>query len=306
MPKRSHGPQPPSFPETAIGVLSGSTDAAAHNHWSGIGPVLVCSTGPEADQTTKTGPKTDRAPEAPEEAKPRVAEARALERPCPGAGPIPGEQVKWLFLDMSSFFASCEQYDNPALRGRPVGGCPVLANGGVIVAASYEAKRFGVGMMRAAEARRVCPGITLLQARPDRYVELHHAVMKSIEKHLPITTTYSIDEWAIRLMGDERRAATARAIAERMQQQIADDFDGALSCSVGLAPSRLLAKTACELKKPNGLTVLTLGQMPDILSPMKLRDIPGIGSGMDLRLRQNDVTTPAELWALSWADCRRI
>lgn len=174
------------------------------------------------------------------------------------------------------------------------------------MAASYEAKRFGVGMMRAAEARRVCPGITLLQARPDRYVELHHAVMKSIEKHLPITTTYSIDEWAIRLMGDERRAATARAIAERMQQQIADGFDGALSCSVGLAPSRLLAKTACELKKPNGLTVLTLGQMPDILSPMKLRDIPGIGSGMDLRLRQNDVTTPAELWALSWADCRRI
>ncbi|MEM7626506.1 MAG: type VI secretion protein ImpB [Planctomycetota bacterium] len=214
--------------------------------------------------------------------------------------------LKWLFLDMNSFFASCEQYDDPALRGRPVGVCPVLADGGMTIAASYEAKRCGVSMTRAAEARRLCPDITLLQARPARYVELHEAVKASIEKHLPITTTYSIDEWAVRLMGDERDPSHALALARRIKAQIAADFDGALPCSVGLAPSRLLAKTACECRKPDGLTVLTMDRMPGVLASMELRDIPGVGGGMDQRLRQNDVTTPAELWALSRADCRRI
>ncbi len=214
--------------------------------------------------------------------------------------------LDWLFLDMNSFFASCEQYDEPALRGQPVGVCPVLAAGGAIIAASYEAKRRGVTMMRVAEARQLCPEIELRQARPARYVELHHAVAASIERHLPITKAYSIDEWAIELRGDEKQPANAQAIARRMKQQIHDDFDGALPCSVGIAPSRLLAKTACELQKPDGLTVLTMDQMPGILEPMSLTDIPGVGGGMDLRLRQNDVTTPAELFALSMADCRRI
>lgn len=215
--------------------------------------------------------------------------------------------LEWFFLDLNSFFASCEQYDRPELRGRPVGVCPVLANGGAVIAASYEAKAKGVGMgVRAAEARQLCPGITLLQARPARYVELHHSIMKSIDRHVPITKTYSIDEWAIRLMGDERQIENAVTLAKRVKKQIADDHDGALPCSVGIAPSRLLAKTACELQKPDGLTVLTMDRMPGILSPMKLRDIPGIGGGMDARLRQQDVTTPAELWDLSKADCRRV
>lgn len=215
-------------------------------------------------------------------------------------------ELRWLFLDMNSFFASCEQHDAPALRGKPVGVCPVLAGGGAVIAASYEAKAFGVSMTRAAEARRLCPEITLVQARPARYVELHHAVAKSIDKHLPITTTYSIDEWAVRLMGDERRPDRARELALRIKRQIAADFDGALPCSVGLAPSRLLAKTACELRKPDGLTVLTMEQMPGVLSRMALRDIPGIGSGMDARLRRNDIDTVEKLWRLTRADCRRI
>lgn len=211
---------------------------------------------------------------------------------------------------MNSFFASCEQYDDPSLRDRPVGVCPVLAGGGAVIAASYEAKRHGVGMgCRAAEAARICPGIVLLQARPARYVELHRAVMESIEKHVPITKAWSIDEWAVRLRGDERRAdgpGGAVALARRVKGQIAADFDGALPCSVGLAPSRLLAKTACELEKPDGLTVLTLDRMPGILARMPLGSVPGIGSGMEARLRRADVDTVAKLWALSRADCRRI
>jgi DNA polymerase-4 len=214
--------------------------------------------------------------------------------------------VRWLFLDMNSFFASCEQYDDPALRGRPVGVCPVLASGGAVIAASYEAKARGVSFTRAAEARRLCPDITLLQARPARYVELHHAVAKSIDKHLPITKAYSIDEWAMELWGDERRPHRAEALGRRIKQQIAEDFDGALPCSVGVAPTRLLAKTACELHKPDGLTVLTLDRMPGMLASMKLQDIPGIGSGMETRLRKADVESVEKLWSLTEDDCRRV
>ncbi|MEM9881326.1 MAG: type VI secretion protein ImpB [Planctomycetota bacterium] len=215
--------------------------------------------------------------------------------------------LNWLFLDMNSFFASCEQHDDPSLRGRPVGVCPVLAAGGAVIAASYDAKARGVGMgCRAAEARRLCPDIALRQARPARYVAIHKLVMKSIERHLPITKTWSIDEWALRLIGDERQPGAAVRIARRIKAQVAEDFRGALPCSVGLAPSRLLAKAACECRKPDGLTVITLADMPDALSSMKLNDLPGVGSGMDARLRRADVDTVAKLWALSRADCRRI
>ena len=216
--------------------------------------------------------------------------------------------LRWLFLDMNSFFASCEQHDDPRLRGRPVGVCPVLAGGGAVIAASYEAKARGVSMgCRAAEARQRCPDITLLQARPDRYVQLHHAVAASIEKHLPITKGYSIDEWAMSLLGPEREVRGAVALARRIKAQIAADFDGALPCSVGIAPTRLLAKTACELHKPDGLTVITMDQMPAIVGrKMDLGDIPGIGEGMEKRLRMADVATVAQLWELSKADCRRI
>ncbi|MEM8875918.1 MAG: type VI secretion protein ImpB [Planctomycetota bacterium] len=216
--------------------------------------------------------------------------------------------LRWMFLDMNSFFASCEQYDDPRLRGKPVGVCPIIVGGsGAVIAASYEAKARGVGMgVRAAEARQLCPDIRLIKARPSRYIEIHEAVVESIKKHVPITKRYSIDEWSIRLLGKEREPAEARALAARVQQQIAADFGGALPCSIGVAPSRLLAKTACELKKPNGLTVLDVDRMPAALSTMALRDIPGIGPGMDKRLRLAGVDTIGKLWALTEDDCRRI
>ena len=185
----------------------------------------------------------------------------------------------------------------------------MLAGGsGAVIAASYEAKARGVGMgCREAEARQRCPEITLLQARPDRYVQLHHAVARSIEKHLPITKGYSIDEWAMRLVRAEREPAAARRLAQRIKTQIRDDFHGALPCSIGVAPTRLLAKTACELQKPDGLTILELSDLPGAVADrMQLGDLPGIGEGMQRRLRAADVPTIAALWRLSKSDCRRI
>ncbi|MEM6562615.1 MAG: type VI secretion protein ImpB [Planctomycetota bacterium] len=216
--------------------------------------------------------------------------------------------LRWMFLDMNSFFASCEQLDDPSLRGRPVGVCPVLAGGsGAVIAASYEAKALGVGMgCRAGEARALCPDIALRKARPARYMEIHTAVAAAIDKHIEITKRYSIDEWSMRLMGKEHDPAVATELARRVKAQIADEFEGALPCSVGIAPSRLLAKTACELRKPDGLTVLDVDVLPSALAGMVPRDIPGIGPGMEKRLLNAGVNSIEGLWALSEQDCRRI
>ena len=130
--------------------------------------------------------------------------------------------------------------------------------------------------------------------------------MASIERHAPIHKAYSIDEWALRLGGRERDPAAAAALGRRLMEQIRADFDGALPCSVGVAPSRLLAKTACGMRKPNGLTVLTLNDLPAALEPLALDDLPGVGAGMTARLRAAGVHTPAQLWAISERRARDI
>jgi DNA polymerase-4 len=215
--------------------------------------------------------------------------------------------VRWCFLDMNSFFAGCEQHDDKRLRGRPVGVCPILAESGAVIAASYEAKAAGVGMgCRAAEARRICPGIVLLQARPKRYVELHHAIFRAMEHIIPVTKAYSIDEWSIRLRGKEREPEVAIEIGRRLKQRIADDLSPALRCSVGIAPTRMLAKTACELDKPDGLACLVMSELPGRLNHLELTDLPGIGGGIGQRLARADIRTIEQLWALSESECRRL
>src|SRR6516162_4157558 len=110
--------------------------------------------------------------------------------------------VKYAFLDMNSYFASVEQRDLPYLRGRPVAVVPVLAETTSCIAASYEAKRFGVRTgTRVADARRLCPGLHLVEARPRRYVEVHHQLIRAVEACLPVHAVRSIDEMSFRLLG---------------------------------------------------------------------------------------------------------
>ncbi|MEM1446560.1 MAG: type VI secretion protein ImpB [Planctomycetota bacterium] len=214
--------------------------------------------------------------------------------------------LRWLFLDMNSFFASVEQHDNPKLRGRPVGVTPTQGDHSGCIAVSTEGKRAGVrNGMRPPEARRVCPGFVAIKARPDRYVELFHSLKKSTEKHAPIFKSYSVDEWCVKLLGDERTPDGATALARRIKQQIIDDHSPALRCSIGLAPTRLLAKIAGELQKPDGLTVLTLDDMPAKVAHCRLTDFPGIADGTVVRLFRHGVTNPQELWDMSRQDARK-
>lgn len=219
----------------------------------------------------------------------------------------PGSVVNWLFVDMNSYFASVEQHLRPELRGRAVAVVPVMADGTCVIAASHEAKRHGVKTgTRVGEAKRMCPGIVLVQARPTVYVEVHHAVSRTIEKSAPIHKAYSIDEWAIRLMGRERSNDVAMELGRSIKRDIAKDFSPWLSCSIGLAPSRLLAKIASDLKKPDGLTILHVHDLPAALEHCKLDDFAGIARATLGRLNAAGVHTVRELWNISRIEARRI
>jgi DNA polymerase-4 len=209
-------------------------------------------------------------------------------------------EVNWVFLDMNSYFASAEQHLRPELRGHPVGVIPMVTESTCVIAASVEAKRFGVRTGTIVpEAKRLCPEIKLVKARPEVYVRLHHEIARSIDRHLPIHKAYSVDEWAMRLMGEECVVERALEIGRRIRAQMLGDFSEALPCSIGIAPTRLLAKIACELEKPNGLTALTVGDLPRRLSHLELTDLTGINKGVVSRLNQRGVRTVEQLWALS-------
>ena len=115
------------------------------------------------------------------------------------------EKVDYLFLDLNSYFASVEQQEDLSLLGKPVVVVPMMTDKTCAIAASYEAKAFGIktGTM-IYEAKKLCPNLIIRPARHDIYVDYHHAIMEEIERHLPIETIHSIDECACRLIGDER------------------------------------------------------------------------------------------------------
>ncbi len=215
--------------------------------------------------------------------------------------------LRWLFLDMNSYFASVEQQFRPMLRGRPVGVIPVETEHTCCIAASSQAKRFGVRTgTTVLEARQRCPDITLVLARPRFYVQVHQRICAAAERHLPIEQVESIDEMAFRLLGTERQRDRAVERAKAIKRQIAEDVGEVLTCSVGVAPTRLLAKIASDLHKPDGLTVLDQADLPGPLTSRDIEDLCGIGPGMTARLRRHGVDSVQKLWDLSRREARHL
>ena len=193
--------------------------------------------------------------------------------------------LRCLFVDFNSFFASVEQQDQPELRGKAVGVVPVVAATTCCIAASREAKEHGVGTGTPVwEAMEKVPGIAIVEARPARYVEVHHQLMQAIEDCIPHGKATSIDEVPCRLIGRERQPENAIAIARRIKQRIAEEFDW-IRCSIGIAPNQFLAKTASDMQKRDGLTVLETSDLPHKLHALGLRDFCGIGPSMEQRLQ---------------------
>jgi len=207
--------------------------------------------------------------------------------------------LNWLFVDLNSYFASVEQQVRPELRGRPVGVVPMMADTTVCIAASYEAKAFGVrtGTI-VADAKRMCPEIVLVEGRHEIYTEYHHRVVEAVESCVPVTAVCSIDEMACRLIGRERPLRAALDLGMRVKRTIHERAGECLRSSVGLATNRYLAKIASDMEKPDGLVALPLDILPEALHQLALRDLPGIGARTEKRLNEKGIRTMDDLLAL--------
>lgn len=215
--------------------------------------------------------------------------------------------MNWLFVDLNSYFASVEQEVRPELRGRPVGVVPMMADTTVCIAASYEAKAFGVrtGTL-VADAKRMCPEIVLVEGRHELYTEYHHRVVEAVESCVPIAAVLSIDEMACRLIGRERPLLAALELGRKVKASIRERVGTMLRSSVGLATNRYLAKVASDMEKPDGLVALPLDLLPGALGQLELRDLPGIGSRTEERLNQRGIHTMGDLLALSCAESGEV
>jgi DNA polymerase-4 len=216
-------------------------------------------------------------------------------------------RLRWLFLDLNSYFASVEQQENTAIRGKPVIVVPVVSDSTCAIAASYEAKAYSITTgTKVGEAKRLCPGLICVPARHDVYVDYHHRILKAVDRHIQVTRICSIDEAACELVGPDRITANAVALAQSVKRGIADQVGPCLRASIGLAPSRLLAKIASDLQKPDGLTVLGADRLPGPLVGLDLVDLPGISWRMQRRLKASTVNTVKDFWSLSPRRARAV
>ena len=200
--------------------------------------------------------------------------------------------LRSLLLDMNSYFASVEQQMRPELRGRPVAVVPVMADTTCCIAASYEAKKFGIKTgTRVRDAKRMCRKLQIVEARPRLYIEVHHRIVKAVESCIPVSTVLSIDEMECRLWDNERTVDDAVRLAKQIKATLRRDLGEFLRCSIGLAPNRMLAKVAADWQKPDGLTILLQEELPQRLFELPLRAFPGIGPRMEQRLLKAGITT---------------
>ncbi|OGR46089.1 MAG: hypothetical protein A2X37_06255 [Elusimicrobia bacterium GWA2_66_18] len=212
----------------------------------------------------------------------------------------PSQLVRWLYLDMNSFFASVEQEMNPSLRGKPVAVVPLHADTTCCIAVSCEGKAWGVKTgTKVGEAKRLCPQMQFIEGDHGNYIKYHNQIVEAVESCLPIESVCSIDEMACRLTGSQQDLKTAEALAVQIKSTIRSRVGSSLRCSIGAAPNRYLAKIAGDMKKPDGFTAIRPCDLPQILHQLRLRDLPGIGAKMESRLNQKHIDSLEKLCSMS-------
>jgi DNA polymerase-4 len=215
--------------------------------------------------------------------------------------------LRYLTIDFNSFFASVEQQERPELRGKPVGIVPVVAETTGCIAVSLEAKKLGLTRnARVADARRLCPGIVIVEARPETYINYHRRLVAVISSCVPETVVQSIDEVTCRLHSRLGSPAEAEKLAQQIKAKIAREVGPLLRSSIGIAPTWLLAKVASDMQKPDGLVILDDADIPEKLLHLAPGDIAGIGPNMQERLKAHGITTMAQLYAAPMAEIRGI
>ncbi len=202
-----------------------------------------------------------------------------------------------LHLDMDAFYASVEQHDNPELAGRPV----IVGGGslrGVVSAASYEARRFGIhSAMPIATARRLCPEGFYLPVRMARYQQVSGRVFEIFERYTPLVEPLSLDEAFLDVSSSTRLFGNGVAIARRIKDEVRRETG--LTVSAGVAASKLIAKIASDLDKPDGLTVVEPGREKEFLAPLPISRLWGAGPATCRELRLLGVEKIGDLCRLS-------
>ena len=212
-----------------------------------------------------------------------------------------------MFIDFNSFFASVEQELEPRLRDRPVAVVPLVAETTCCIAASKEAKQFGVKTgTQVREARKLCPGLVVIEARPGAYIDFHDRSVKVIEECGVTPEVCSIDEVHCPLWGEWTEEAPARDLARHIKKILAEEIGARMTCSIGLAPNKFLAKMASDMQKPDGLVTIRHADLPDCLHGLELRDLYGIGANMEIRLRAHAIESVEHLCGVSKAVMRDI
>ncbi len=199
-----------------------------------------------------------------------------------------------LHVDMDAFYASVEQLDNPALKGKPVivGGSP--QSRGVVAAASYEVRVYGVrSAMPTAKALRLCPHAILVRPRGYRYAEVSARIFDIFSTYTPLVQPISLDEAFLDVTGSQRLYGDPVTIAKEIRQRIRQDTG--LTASVGIASCRFVAKIASDLDKPDGLTVVPEEEMLDRLAPLPVSKIWGVGPVTNKRLAAMGIATIGQL-----------
>jgi DNA polymerase IV len=215
--------------------------------------------------------------------------------------------LRTLFVDFNAYFASVEQQVRPELRGKPVGVVPVMAESSSCIAASYEAKRFGIKTGTGVrEARLLCPGIAIVEARPALYVQYHHRAVAAVDTIAPVRQVLSIDEMECELTGRWRGKDQALLIAEQIKHVIWRDVGEHLRVSIGIAPNTLLGKLASDMQKPDGLTVIDPDRIPAAFIHLPVSAFSGIGPRMTRRLEAAGITTMQALFDAPRAALHRI
>lgn len=212
----------------------------------------------------------------------------------------PPKNFSNLFLDMNAFFASVEQQVQPPLRGQPICVAPYIGNTGCCIAKSYEAKGLGVQTGHlVGEAKKLCPQLVVLESRPELYLFYHREITKVLNSFSPFVRALSIDEFNIKLTGSDQNQNAAMKMAHGLKQAIREKVGDYLNCSVGISANTWLSKVAGELKKPDGLVVLTLKELPTLYRNLKLTDLPGINFAMEKQLLAKKIKTPLDFFSAS-------
>ena len=215
--------------------------------------------------------------------------------------------LRSLLVDFNSYFASVEQQVEPRLRGRPVGVVPMMADTTVCIAASVEAKTFGVKTgTKVGDAKKLCPGIELVLARHALYIDFHHRAVAAVDTVVPVREVLSIDEMDCELTGRWREPDRALAIARKVKETLRGAIGECLRTSIGIGPNTFIAKTASDMMKPDGLVMIQRHELPQRLFGLQLRDLSGIGKQMEKRLARHGIRTVEDLCGRTREELRAV